>query len=62
MLEALAPVQERLTAEGARQLLTELDPADTKLSPIILGELVRLGFVDGARLASRREIRRRAKF
>lgn len=50
-LEALAPPGEALTAAGARQLLTDLDPAKTTLSPIILGELRRLGLVDETKFA-----------
>ncbi|HDS1038044.1 TPA: DEAD/DEAH box helicase [Stenotrophomonas maltophilia] len=55
-LEALAPAGETLTAAGARQLLTDLDPSKTKLGPIILGELRRLGLVDEAKFAPAAEI------
>jgi hypothetical protein len=50
-LEALALDGETLTAAGARQLLNDLDPTKTTLSPIILGELHRLGLVDKAKFA-----------
>jgi len=50
-LERLVPPGQKFTAESARKLLAELDPATTKLSPIILGELLRLGLVDEARFA-----------
>ncbi|MGH6647548.1 DEAD/DEAH box helicase [Aquabacterium sp.] len=48
-LEALANPGEVLSAEGARNLLKELDPAKAPLSPIILEELRRLGLVDAAK-------------
>lgn len=44
-LEALALPGETLTADGARQLLKTLDQRISKLSPIILGELQRLGLI-----------------
>lgn len=50
-LEALAPPGETLTAAGARQLLTDLDPTKTTLGPIILGELRRLGLMDETKFA-----------
>lgn len=50
-LEALAAPGETLTASEATKLLNDLDPAKTTLSPIILGELRRLGLVDEARFA-----------
>lgn len=51
-LEGLAPAGETLSAEGARKLLGELNPASTKLSPIIIDELLRLGLVDEAQFAA----------
>ncbi len=44
-LEALAPPGETLTANSARQLLKDLDPYKTNLSPVILDELRRLGLI-----------------
>ncbi|MCV2359950.1 DEAD/DEAH box helicase [Paucibacter sp. TC2R-5] len=49
-LEALAAPGETLNADGARKLLRELDPAKTTLSPIILGELRRLGLIAESKL------------
>ena len=54
-LEGLAPPGETLTAAGARQLLTDLDPTKTTLGPIILGELRRLGLVDETKFAQSTE-------
>lgn len=50
-LEALAQHGETLTAAGARQLLTEIDPTKTTLGPVILAELRRLGLVDETKFA-----------
>lgn len=50
-LEGLAQPGQTFTPETARKLLAELDPKSTKLSPVIIDELLRLGLVDEAKFA-----------
>jgi len=51
-LEQLTPSGAKLTAEGARKMLREMDFGAVNLSPIIMDELCRLGLIDQTRVGS----------